>query len=87
MEQVGCAICIQIYNRWEKGWPTVACPFRALIFLYRMLSIVTKCEMINVWDSVPAFIHISRKLLSADFLFENSKTGSDKLPWTYFISG
>ena len=34
-------IYIDLFNWWGKGWPLVACPFRALVVLYRMLSIFT----------------------------------------------
>ena len=36
---VGCAICFIYIDWWGTAWPIVACPFRALVVLYRMLPI------------------------------------------------
>ena len=35
----------------------VACPFRLLVVLYRMLAIFIMCEMIDVWDTISSLIH------------------------------
>ena len=43
--------------------------FRTLVVLCRMLTIFTQHEVINVWDSVSAHIHIPRMFLSTDSLF------------------
>ena len=65
-----CAICIDMFNWWGKGWPMVACPFWALVVLYRMLSIFSEYRLINVWATPSAFFHLPRMFLSTDFLFE-----------------
>ena len=35
-----------------------------------MLSIFTQYEMIDVWDTVSAHIHLPKMLLSTDYLYE-----------------
>ena len=40
-----CVICFICIDWWGQGWPMVACPFRALVVLYRMLQIFMKCLM------------------------------------------
>ena len=41
-------------------------------------------EMINEWDIVAAYIHLSGPFLSTNFFSNNSL---DMLPWTSYISG
>ena len=55
---------------WAKGWPVVACPSRALVVLYRMLTIFA-CYVFDfyVWDAVSIFNHLPRMFLSTDFAF------------------
>ena len=68
-----CVICI-----WGKGWFMVAYPLRALVVLYLMLAIFTKYEMIYVWDTICALIHLPRMFLSTDYFCEK------KTDWTSF---
>ena len=44
-------VCPLFYLYWltGKGWPMVACPFRTLVVLYRLLPIFTWYEISNVW--------------------------------------
>ena len=51
-----------------KGSPKLTCPFRLLVVLYWMLATFTKYEVINVWDTVSAHIHLPRMFLSTDCL-------------------
>ena len=46
----------------------VACPFKALIVLFRMLATSTQYEIIDVWDIVSTFICLPRMFLSSDYL-------------------
>ena len=54
--------------------PMVAWPFRTLVVLYRMLAIFTEYEILNVWDTVSAHIHLPRMFLYTDYIFEKKKT-------------
>ena len=55
-----------IYIHWSgQGWPMVACPFRALVVLYRMLPIFTEYKIFNVWATVATICPPP-----TDFLFE-----------------
>ena len=53
-----------------RGWPVVACPSRALVVLYRMLTIFA-CYVFDfyVWDAVSIFNHLPKVFLSTDFAF------------------
>ena len=48
----------------------VACPSRALVVLYRMLTIFA-CYVFDfyVWDAVSIFYHLPRMFFSTDFAF------------------
>ena len=67
-------ICIQMITDGGEGWFMVACPFWALVVLYWMLAIFTKYEMVDVWDTVSALIHLPMMFLSTDYLCEKKTT-------------
>ena len=48
----------------------MACPIRALLVPYRMLSTFTSYEMINVMDTFSPFVHIPSMFPSTDILFD-----------------
>ena len=53
-----------------KRWPLVACPSRALVVQYRMLTIFTWYVIINVWAAVSTVIHLPRMFPFTDVLIE-----------------
>ena len=74
-------IWIKMFCLWWKEWPVVACPFRALFSLFRMLAIFTRYEFINVCDIVSVFFPMM--LLLVGSLLEWK--GLDMLPWASSI--
>ena len=61
----------------------MACPSRALIVLYRTLTIFACYVLTYVWDVVSIFNHLPRMFLSTDFALGNN--GLNKLPWTSYL--
>ena len=59
-------------------------PFWALVVLYQMLVIFTKYEMIDVWDTVSALIHLRRMFLSIDYPCEKTQTGQVAMDLFYY---
>ena len=55
---MGCAICFNCIDWWDKGWHMVACPFCALVVLYRMLPMFIWYEMFNAWAIVSTIAHL-----------------------------
>ena len=74
-------IWIKMFYLWWKEWPVVACPFRALFSLCRMLAIFTRYEFINVCDIV--FVFFPKMLLLVGSLLEWK--GLDMVPWASSI--
>ena len=57
-----CATFFVLTDGEIKGWPMLACPFRALVVLYRMLP--------NEWATVSKTVHLPVMFPLTDFLFE-----------------
>ena len=84
---MGCATSFICFDWYGKGRPMVACPFRALVFLYRMLPIFTLYETFNVWSNVSTIVYLSRVFLPfllTDFLFEK-RIGQVSMDLLYII--
>ena len=67
---------------WGKGWPVVACPSRALVVLYRMLTIFACYVLTYVWDAV-SILTTSLGCFFHGICFSNN--GLNKLPWTSYL--
>ena len=80
----GCATCFICIDWWGRGMPMLACPFRALVVLYRMLPIFTKYEMSNIWATVSTIVQLSGMFPPTDFLFEK-RIGLVSMDFLYII--
>ena len=68
-----------------NGWSVVACLSRALVVLYRMLTIFA-CHALNyVWDDVSIFNHLPRMFLSTDFAFRITDLPNCPGPHIYML--
>ena len=65
-----------------KGWPVVACPSRALVVLYRMLTIFAFYVLIFMFGMLFLFITTSLGCFVHGFCLSNN--GLSMLPWTSF---
>ena len=70
VSRTGCATSFTYIGWCEKGWPVVACPFRAMVVLYRMLPIFIWYEMFNISTTVSTIVNITGMFSPTDFLFE-----------------
>ena len=75
----GVPFVLSVLTDWGKGWLMVACPFRALVVLYWMLTIFTWYEMFNLWVTVSIIVQLIRMFPHTDFLF-----WLDWFNWTSF---
>ena len=67
---------------WGKGWPVVACPSRALVVLYRILTIFA-CYVLTFMSEM-LFLFLSTSLGCFVHGFCLSSNGLNILPWTSF---
>ena len=61
----------------------VACPSRALVVLYWMLTIFACYVLTYVWDAVSIFNHLPMMFFVHGLCFSND--GLNKLPWTLYL--
>ena len=66
-----------------KGWPVVACPSRALVVIYLMLTLFACYVLTYVWDAVYIFNHLPMMVFVHGLCFSNSVL--NKLPWTSYL--
>ena len=80
---LGYVICMDMSNWWGKRWPLVACPFHALVVLWRMLVISSLYYIFNEWVIIFVFIRIPKLFLYTNCHFEKRMYN---LPRSSFIS-